>query len=256
MSVFIKARMQEGQMGMVATVDGTEIFPETSISGENDRIHRVYRITGVPRTGDIETVVFLTVTSEDDIDKTYEITLNRGVTPTTPRVTMSLAPTSISEAGGTSTLTATVSPASATAFAVTVSAAPASAVMMSATTLSFAANATSATADVTITAVDNSVDAADQTVTISGTTPSGVTAPADVMLTITDDDGAATTPRVSMSLAPTSIDEAGGTSTLTATVSPASANRVRCDGVCDAGRCRNDERNNAELCGERNIAHR
>jgi hypothetical protein len=115
MSVFIKARMQEGQMGMVAEVDGTEIFPETSISGENDRIHRVYEITGVPRTGDIETVVILTVTSEDDIDKTYEITLNRGAAPTTPTVTMSLAPTSISEAEGTSTLTATVSPVSATA---------------------------------------------------------------------------------------------------------------------------------------------
>ena len=223
MSVFIKARMQEGQMGMVAEVDGTEIFPETSISGENDRIHRVYQITGVPRTGDIETVVFLTVTSEDDIDKTYEITLNRGVVPTTPTVTMSLAPTSISEAGGTSTLTATVSPASATAFAVTVSAAPVSAVMMSATTLSFAANATSATADVTITAVNNDVVGANPTVTVSGTTPSGVTDPADVMLTITDDDGVATTPRVTMSLAPTSISEAGGTSTLTATVSPASA---------------------------------
>ena len=223
MSVFIKARMQEGQMGMVATVDGTEVFPMSSISGENDRIHRVYRITGVPRTGDIETVVILTVTSEDDIDKTYEITLNRGVTPTKPTVTMSLAPTSISEAGGTSTLTATVSPVSATAFDVTVTATPGAAVTMSGTTLSFAANARSATAGVTITAVDNSVDAADQTVTISGTTPSGVTAPADVRLTITDDDGAANTPRVTMSLDPTSIDEDGGTSTLTATVSPASA---------------------------------
>ena len=223
MSVFIKARMQEGQLGMVATVDGTEVFPMSSISGENDRIHRVYRITGVPRTGDIETVVILTVTSEDDIDKTYEITLNRGVTPTKPTVTMSLAPTSISEDGETSTLTATVSPASATAFDVTVTATPGAAVTMSGTTLSFAANARSATTDVTITAVDNSVDAADQTVTISGTTPSGVTAPADVRLTITDDDGAANTPRVTMSLAPTSIDEDGGTSTLTATVSPASA---------------------------------
>ena len=88
MSVYIKARMQEGQLGMVATVDGTEVFPMSSISGENDRIHRVYRITGVPRTGDIETVVILTVTSEDDIDKRYEITLNRGVTPTTPTATL------------------------------------------------------------------------------------------------------------------------------------------------------------------------
>ena len=168
-------------------------------------------------------MVILTVTSEDDIDKTYEITLNRGVTPTKPTVTMSLDPTSIDEDGGTSTLTATVSPASATAFDVTVTATPGAAVTMSGTTLSFAANARSATTDVTITAVDNSVDAADQTVTISGTTPSGVTAPADVRLTITDDDGPANTPRVTMSLDPTSIDEDGGTSTLTATVSPASA---------------------------------
>ena len=221
MSVFIKARMQEGQLGMVATVDGTEVFPMSSISGENDRIHRVYRITGVPRTGDIETVVILTVTSEDDIDKTYEITLNRGVTPTTPTVTMSLAPTSIPEDGGTSTLTATVSPASATAFDVTVSATPAGAVETIAT-LNFAANATSAT--VTITAVDNEVDAPDKLVTISGTpSSSSVTAPAPVTLTILDDDGAAATPTVTMSLAPTSIPEDGGTSTLTATVSPASA---------------------------------
>ena len=162
----------------------------------------------------------LTVTSEDDEPREYQLVVRREDTPT---VTMSLAPTSISEAEGTSTLTATVSPVSATAFDVTVSAAPAGAVTMSATTLSFAANAPSATAGVTITAVNNDVDEADKTVTVSGTTPSGVTAPADVMLTITDDDDAPTTPTVTMSLAPTSISEAEGTSTVTATVSPASA---------------------------------
>ena len=162
----------------------------------------------------------LTVTSEDDEPREYQLVVRREDTPT---VTMSLAPTSISEAEGTSTLTATVSPVSATAFDVTVSAAPAGAVTMSATTLSFAANAPSATAGVTITAVNNDVDEADKTVTVSGTTPSGVTAPADVMLTITDDDDAPTTPTVTMSLAPTSISEAEGTSTLTATVSPVSA---------------------------------
>ena len=144
--------------------------------------------------------------------------------PTTPTVTMSLAPTSISEKDGTSTLTATVSPASATAFDVTVSASPAGAVTMSTTTLSFAANATSATAGVTITAVDNDVDAADQMVTISGTTTAtGVTAPADVMLTITDDDGATPTgQQVTLVLDRNSITEAGGVSTVTARVSPAS----------------------------------
>ena len=110
MSVFIKARMQEGQMGMVAEVDGTEIFPETSISGENDRIHRVYEITGVPRTGDIETVVILTVTSEDDIDKTYEITLNRGAAPT-PSATLTnltLSDVTLSFASATTSYTASV----------------------------------------------------------------------------------------------------------------------------------------------------
>ena len=110
MSVFIKARMQEGQMGMVAEVDGTEIFPETSISGENDRIHRVYEIEDVPRTGDIETVVILTVTSEDDIEKTYEITLNRGAAPT-PSATLTnltLSGVTLSFASATTTYTASV----------------------------------------------------------------------------------------------------------------------------------------------------
>ena len=110
MSVFIKARMQEGQMGMVATVDGTEVFPMSSITGENDRIHRVYRITGVPRTGNIETVVILTVTSEDDIDKTYEITLNRGAAPT-PSATLTnltLSGVTLSFASATTTYTASV----------------------------------------------------------------------------------------------------------------------------------------------------
>ena len=111
MSVFIKARMQEGQMGMVAEVDGTEIFPETSISGENDRIHRVYEIEDVPRTGDIETVVILTVTSEDDIEKTYEITLNRGAAPTTPTATLtalSLSGVTLNFASATTSYTASV----------------------------------------------------------------------------------------------------------------------------------------------------
>ena len=110
MSVFIKARMQEGQMGMVATVDGTEVFPMSSITGENDRIHRVYRITGVPRTGDIETVVFLTVTSEDDIDKTYEITLNRGgaPTPTATLTALSVSGVTLNFASTTTSYTASV----------------------------------------------------------------------------------------------------------------------------------------------------
>ena len=45
------------------------------------------------------------------------------------------------------------------------------------------------TGEVTITAVDNDVDAPDKTVTVSGAVSlDGVTAPANVTVTITDDD--------------------------------------------------------------------
>ena len=72
-----------------------------------------------------------------------------------------------------STVTATASPASAEAFTVTVSAAavdPAVAgdFTLGGATLSFAADATTSTGEVTITAVDNDVDAPDKTVTVSG----------------------------------------------------------------------------------------
>ena len=92
-----------------------------------------------------------------------------------PAVTLVLTPASIGENGGTSTVTATVSPASATAFTVTVAAAPVSPAtsddftVTSNKTLSFTANAASSTGTVTITAVNNDVDAADKTVTVSGT---------------------------------------------------------------------------------------
>ena len=160
--------------------------------------------------------------------QTLTITDDDGTTGTTPQVTLVLTPSSISEDGGVSTVTATVSPASATAFAVTVSAAAVSPAVagdftLAGSTLSFAANGTSSTGTVTITAVDNDVDAADKTVTVSGTTPSGVTAPAARTLTITDDDGPTTTSQqVSLVLDRTRITEAGGVSTVTARVSPAS----------------------------------
>ena len=122
------------------------------------------------------------------------------VAPTTRTVTLALSDASIGEDGGVSTVTATVSPAAATAFTVTVSAAPVSPAvaadfMLSGNkALSFAANATTSTGVVTITGVDNDVDAADKTVTVSGTvSATGVTAPADLTLTLEDDDTAGVT---------------------------------------------------------------
>ena len=113
-----------------------------------------------------------------------------------PTVTLVLTPASISEDGGVSTVTATVDPASATAFTVTVAAAavdPAQAsdfTLSSNTTLSFAANATRSTGEVKITSVNNEMDAEDKTVTVTGAVSenSGVTAPAAATLTIAEDD--------------------------------------------------------------------
>ena len=152
-----------------------------------------------------------------------------------PQVTLVLTPDSIGKNGGVSTVTATVSPASAEAFTVTVSAAavaPAVAgdLTLAGTTLSFAADAAQSTGVVTITAVDNDEAAPDKSVTVSGSVSlDGVAAPADATLTIADDDEAVVTPRpgetpvVTLVLTPDSIGENGGVSTVTATVSPASA---------------------------------
>ena len=119
---------------------------------------------------------------------------------TAPAVTLVLSDASIGEDGGVSTVTATVSPASAAAFTVTVAAAavsPAVAADFELSTnrvLSFAENATTSTGSVTITGVDNDVDAADKTVTVSGTvSATSVTAPATRTLTIEDDDAAGVT---------------------------------------------------------------
>ncbi len=116
-------------------------------------------------------------------------------TPKTP--TLVLSPTSITENGGVSTVTATLSSAPTAAVTLTVAAAAVSPAvagdftLSAAAMLTFAASATTSTGTVTLTAVNNAVFAADKRVTVSGTVASGdglVVAPADVTLRITDDD--------------------------------------------------------------------
>ena len=137
-----------------------------------------------------------------------------------PAVTLVLTPPSIAEDGGTSTVTATVSPASATAFTVDVTAAPVSPAeagdfQQSGTTLSFAAGETLSTGSVTIVAVDNTTDTPDRQVSVSGTVSSpDVSAPADATLTILDDD---TAPVLTLEVEPATIAEDGGTATVTVT---------------------------------------
>ena len=118
-----------------------------------------------------------------------------GTTPVMPVVTLVLDPDSIAE-GGSSTVTATVAPASDAAFEIEVSAAVDSGndadvfELSTNVTLQFAANETASTGTVTISAVDNAVDEDDKTVTVSGSVLAGaeVLVAAAQPLTITDDD--------------------------------------------------------------------
>ena len=133
-------------------------------------------------------------TSTVTVDRTPAITTIKEAAS----VTLTLDPDSISEDGGVALVTATVSQDSEM-FEVRVSAeavAPGVAgdfALTANSVLHFAADATTSTGTVTITAVDNDVDAADKTVTVTGTVAvRGDTLPglpvSPATLTITDDD--------------------------------------------------------------------
>ena len=159
-----------------------------------------------------------------------DVTLTIADDDALPTVTLILSPTSISENGGVSTVTATLSGVSSAAVTVTVAAAGTGAVaadftLSSATTLTIAAGDTTSAGAVTVTANGNAVDSPDKQVTVSGTAAGGnnVANPSSVTLTLTDDDGL---PTVTLSLSPMSISESGGVSTVTATLSGVSSAAV------------------------------
>ena len=145
-----------------------------------------------------------------------------------PTVTLSLSPDTISERGGTATVTASLSYGVSAATTVDVSAAAGTGAaagdfrLSTNRRLSFAPNATSSTGVVTIAAVDNRVDAPDKTVTLSGSASGGQGAadPIDVTLTIEDDEAA---PTVTLSTASAAIWEDGGTTAVSARLSHASS---------------------------------
>ena len=137
-----------------------------------------------------------------------------------PTAALVLTPATITEDGGTSTVTATLTVASSEAVTLTVAAqavTPAVAgdfTLSAAKTLTIAAGATSSTGAVTITASDNAVDAADKEVTVSAAASGGhgVAAPANRTLTITDDDPTLVTG------GDVSVGEGDGSATLTLNV--------------------------------------
>ena len=157
------------------------------------------------------------------------VSLSIGQACPAPTVSLVLSPASISEDGGVSRVTATLSGAASAEVTVTVSAAAVPPAVSSDFTLSanktltIARGSTRSTGTVTITAVNNNAEAAAKTVTVSGTASGGgVSNPADRTLTITDDDG---TPTVSLSAAPNPVTE-GSPVTVTAILSRALLSRV------------------------------
>ena len=141
-----------------------------------------------------------------------------------PRVSLVLDPDVISEAGGVSTVTATLNQTLTAVTTVTVSASAVTPATGDDFTLSdnmeltIAAGATTSTGTITITAVDNSAPDDDRQVTVSGTVVNteGVTAPANVTLTIADDEPPST--KVTLTVSPTSVAEDATGSDRTVTV--------------------------------------
>ena len=160
--------------------------------------------------------------------RTLTITDDEG----TPAVTLELFSTSISENGGVSTVTARLSGATSETVTLNVSAAPLSGAVANDfrlsgnTTLSITSGQTQSTGTVTVTAVNNTMDAPHKTVRVTASVtagPTGVAPPAAEILTITDDE---TAPTVTLALAPDSISENGGVSTVTARLSGTTSETV------------------------------
>ena len=199
------------QSGTMLTIEAGETestgqVTVTAVDNDVDAPDKVIEVSGAAAnmrgtTG--PTAVTLTITDDD----------------AEPVVTLALSLTSISEADGTSMVTANLDHPSSEATTVTVTTEAVSPAVQgdfsqSGTMLTIEAGETESTGQVTVTAVNNDVDAPDKVIEVSGVAanPQGTTGPAVVMLTIEDDD-AMPTVMLALSLAP--ISEAGGTSTVT-----------------------------------------
>ena len=179
---------------------------------------------------DKSVTVSATVSGGRGVDAPSARTLTIADDDGTPTVTLSLSSSSISEDGGVSMVTATLSAPSSQPVTVEISASPVSPAVSSDFTitsnssLTIEAGSTQSTDSVTITGVDNNLDEPHKSVIVSAAVRGrGVSAPSSLALAITDDDGA---PAVALDLNPSSISENGGVAIVTATLSPPSSQPV------------------------------
>jgi hypothetical protein len=150
--------------------------------------------------------------------------------PIVPWVTLGLSGNPVAEAGGVATVTATLSATSSQSVTVNLlfsgTAALTSDYTRSGTSIAIAAGSLTGTR--TITAVQDTLDENDETVVVDiGTVINGLESGAQqVTATIADDDAP---PTVTLALAGNPIAEAGGSATVTASLSTASAKPVTVD---------------------------
>ena len=210
-SITVRATLNGGTRGS-ATPVVVSVGSGTATSGTDFETVTGFTIT-IPANSASHTGTFSLSATQDTLDEPDE-TVSVGGTTTVPgfsvtgaeveiadddaapSVTLSLSGTSIGEAGGIATVTASLDHASSRSTAVTVSVSPDTPATSSDYSLStnlvltIAAESTASTGTVTIAGVDNDVDAADRTVQVKGDAVNGlgVTDPSDVELTLEDDD--------------------------------------------------------------------
>ena len=171
--------------------------------------------------------VTATVSGTSGVSDPSAVTLTITDDDAAPTVALTLASSSISENGGTTTVKATLSHPSSAATTVTLTAVSDGLYTLgSDKTITISAGDTTSSDTATIEAVDDSIDnlaARTGTVTATATNSQGVGAVSGASLTLTDDEGA---PTVTLSLSSASILENGGTSTVTASLSGKSSAAV------------------------------
>ena len=183
---------------------------------------------------DKEVTVSGTAVNTKDITQPAGETLTIEDDDPPPTVMLSLSKTATDEDDSTAiTVTASLSHPSSEETTITVSAAAvapavASDFALTGDTLTISAGQTASTGTVTIAPVDNETDAPDKTVTVSATVDNTQGyeqgTPADMTLTIRDDDPA---PVASLVLTLASIDENGGSTTVTARLDRLSSEDTR-----------------------------
>ena len=238
--------------GQPVTVDWAEGTGGTATSGTDYTAIVGGTLTFAAGTTSQTLDVSVTGDTTDEADETVAVTLSNAANATigtatgtgtitdnddAPTVTLSVADDSISENGGSTTVSAALSHASSEATTITISPLANAYAVGSDATIAIAAGETANSSDTaTINAVDNDVGEADRSVTVTGSASNarGIGQVTGASLTLEDDDGASepqdSVPTVSINSPSVSEGDSGSTNlTFTVTLSAASGQRVTVD---------------------------